>query len=198
RTVPDEKLRHYRYRWSVKRSGGARLIEEPKPLLKHFQRVVLREILERIPVHPSAHGFRRGRSALTYAESHVGRRVVIHLDLEDFFPSVAPGRIDGLFRQCGYPEPVAHLLTGMVTNTVPLAVWRAAPRPSDAELLPAHFRHGNRLAHPHLPQGAPTSPAIANLAAFRLDRRLAGLARATGLTYSRYADDLAFSSAGHM
>jgi RNA-directed DNA polymerase len=193
RTVLDDRLRHYRYRWAMKRTGGVRLIEEPKPLLKHFQRVVLREILQRIPVHEAAQGFCRGRSALSYADQHAGQDVVLHLDLEDFFTSIAAGRVFGIFRQCGYPEPVAHLLTGLVTNSVPPAVWAAAPRPERPGLLTAHRRLGSRLVHPHLPQGAPTSPAIANLASFGLDRRLSGLAAAAGCSYSRYADDLAFS-----
>lgn len=195
RTVDDERLRHYRYRWVPKGNGGARLIEEPKPLLKHFQRVLLREILERIPVHPAAHGFRRGHSALTYASAHTHRRVVVHLDLEDFFVSVTAGRVFAVFRRCGYPEPVAHLLTGLVTNSVPAAVRSAAPPPASPAPRVAHHRMGRRLASPHLPQGAPTSPVLANLAAFRLDRRLTGLAAATGTTYLRYADDLAFSAA---
>jgi hypothetical protein len=92
---------------------------------------------------------------------------------------------------------VAHLLTGLVTNTVPRSAWARTPRPEQTELLAAHRRLGRRLAHPHLPQGAPTSPVLANLAAFGLDRRLSGLAAATGCSYSRYADDLAFSFASH-
>jgi RNA-directed DNA polymerase len=193
KTVRDERLRHYRYRWAVKSTGGMRLIEEPKPLLKHFQRVVLREILDRIPVHPAAHGFCKDRSALTYAAGHSGQSVVLHLDLEDFFASVTAGRVFGIFRRCGYPESVAYTLTGLVTNSVPGHVWEAAPRPERAEMLTAHRRLGNHLAHPHLPQGAPTSPTIANLAGLGLDRRLSGLAAAAEGTYSRYADDLAFS-----
>jgi len=72
---------HYRYRWAPKRAGGFRLIEEPKAMLKHFQRVVLREILNAVPAHSAAHGFRKGRSAVTYAAGHSGRAVLIHLDL---------------------------------------------------------------------------------------------------------------------
>lgn len=194
RTVADERLRHYRYSWVPKRNGGARLIEAPKPVLRHAQRVLLREIVELVPVHDAVHGFRRGRSALTHAGGHVGQKVVIRLDLEDFFASVAAGRIYGIFRGCGYPEPVAHVLTALVTNAVPATVLAAARPPEGAERRPAFRRLHSHLAHPHLPQGAPTSPALANLAAFGLDRRLAGLAAATGLAYSRYADDLAFSS----
>jgi hypothetical protein len=118
---------------------------------------------------------------------------VVRFDLEDFFVSVAAGRVYGIFRAAGYPELVAHHLTGLVTNAVPHDEWAAAPRPADPAALPAHARMGRLLAGPHLPQGAPTSPALANLCAYRLDCRLAGLGDAFGAVYSRYADDLAFS-----
>lgn len=193
RTVAGERLRHYRYRWAGKGGGGHRLIEEPKTLLKHIQRVILREVLDGIPPHPAAHGFRRGRSVLTHASAHTGADVVVRFDLEDFFPSVPAGRVFGLFRAAGYPEAVAHTLTGLVTNVVPAEVWRSAPAAAAGGDVNAHHRLGRHLATPHLPQGAPSSPALANLAAFGLDRRLAGLAATLGASYSRYADDLAFS-----
>jgi RNA-directed DNA polymerase len=193
RTVATEGLRHYRYRWIAKASGGSRLIEAPKPILKHLQRVLLREILERIPVHPAAHAFCRDRSAVSFATPHCRRAVVVHLDLSDFFASVGAGRVFGIFRQCGYPEPVAYALTGLLTNSVPARVIAGVDAPTRADLRDAHGRLGRRLTHPHLPQGAPTSPAVANLAALGLDRRLAGLAATSAGSYSRYADDLAFS-----
>ena len=188
RHVAAEPLRHYRYRWSAKANGGARLIEEPKAMLKHFQRRILHDILEATPPHPAAHGFRRRHSVLTHAASHAGRPAVVRFDLEAFFASISAGRVFGLFRTAGYPEPVAHALTALTTNVVPRPVSRVAADP----LL------RQRLATPHLPQGAPTSPALANLIAFNLDRRLTGLAEANGATYSRYADDLTFSGRHHL
>lgn len=196
RTVSDERLRHYRYRTLARPGGLARVLERPKPRLKAIQRRLLHELLDLIPVHDAAHGFVRGRSVRTHAAAHLGREVVVTLDLEDFFASVSAGRVYGILRTAGYPEPVAHALSGLATNVVPATVWEAVRRPSDPSRVAQHHRLGRRLATPHLAQGAPTSPALANLAAFRLDRRLAGLARALGITYTRYADDLTFSGPG--
>jgi len=193
RSVVDEQLRHYRYGWLARPGGSPRVIERPKARLKEVQRRILHEVLDWIPAHDAAHGFTRGRSARTHAAAHVGRPMVIRLDLEDFFASVSAGRIFGIFRTAGYPEPVAHALTALTTNAVPVSEWAAVPRPATPTLVRAHDRLGRRLATPHLPQGAPTSPALANLAAFRLDRRLAGFAAALDATYTRYADDLTLS-----
>jgi hypothetical protein len=119
--------------------------------------------------------------------------VLLRLDLTDFFASVFAGRIFGIFQTLGYHSEVAHALTGLTTNTVPVHVWEVVRRAAAGAAVQPRFWLGRQLATPHLPQGAPTSPALANLAAFRLDRRLAGLAASADLRYSRYADDLAFS-----
>ncbi len=193
RTVASERLRNYRYRTLPRRGGVPRMIEIPKLRLKEIQRRLLAEILSAIPAHPAAHGFTRGRSALTHARLHVSREMVLQLDLQDFFASVPARRVFGIFRAAGYRPDVAHALTGLTTNVVPSAVWQAIPRAQAPPQVGPHFRLGRRLATPHLPQGAPSSPALANLAAFGLDRRLAALAAAAGLGYSRYADDLVLS-----
>jgi hypothetical protein len=193
RTTDVPALRNYRYASLPRRGGPPRVLEQPKPRLKAIQRHVLREILDLVPAHAAAHGFTRGRSAVTCAREHTGRAVVLRFDIEDFFASVPAGRVYGIFRTAGYPEPVAHLLTAATTNVVPVSVWHALARPAHDGLIDAQHRLGRRLASPHLPQGAPTSPALANLAAHGLDRRLAALARSLGATYSRYADDLVLS-----
>jgi hypothetical protein len=153
----------------------------------------LHEVLEHVPAHEAAQGFRRGRSVAGHARLHSGQAVVLRLDLKDFFASVTAGRVFGIFRTLGYAPSVAHMLTGLSTNTIPQAVWHAVPSAGEPSLIQPRFWLGRALATPHLPQGAPTSPALANLAAFRLDRRLTGLAASTALRYSRYADDLTFS-----
>jgi hypothetical protein len=193
RSVAHEKLRNYRYRIVPRRGGLPRVLEAPKARLKETQRWVLHEILGAVPPHEAAQGFTRGRSVATHAGLHSGQAVVLRLDLKDFFASITAGRVFGLFRTLGYGRAVAHVLTGLSTNTIPQTVWHAVPRPSDPALIEPRFWLGRALATPHLPQGAPTSPALANLAAFRLDRRLSGLANSAGLRYSRYADDLTFS-----
>jgi len=178
---------HYLYRWQRKRGSGAgRLIEIPKPLLKQAQRAVLDKILVEIPPHPAAHGFRRGRSVRSYVESHCEQEVVVKMDLEDFFPSTTYHRVVQLLMTAGYPESVAGCLASLCTNRPPSKVIASGP----TETTRASF---DRLKIAHLPQGAPSSPSIANLAAFRLDCRLAGLARKLGGHYTRYADDLLFS-----
>jgi hypothetical protein len=198
RSVSQEKLRNYRYRVTHRRGGIPRLLEAPKARLKEIQRWVLHEILEQVPLHDAAQGFARGRSVATHAALHTGQAAILRLDLKDFFASVTAGRVFGIYLTLGYLPSVAHVLTGLSTNTTAEAVWAAVPRASDPRLVQPQFWLGRALATPHLPQGAPTSPALANLAAFRLDRRLAGLAASMSLRYSRYADDLTFSGSGRL
>lgn len=184
------KLGHYHYRILMKDSGNIRLIEAPKARLKQLQKKILREILEKIPVHEAAHGFRQGRSIKTFVAPHVGKRVVVRMDLQDFFPSLGSARVQTFFRTAGYPEDVADLLGGICTNAAPQHMWKEIGLMVDREGL----RQARDLyARPHVPQGAPTSPALANLCFYRVDCRLAGLAKAAGASYTRYADDLAFS-----
>lgn len=178
------KLSHYHYEWIPKSSGGLRLLEAPKRRLKEIQRTIHDEILRHAAVHDAAHAYRTGRSMATGLAPHVGQAVVWHLDLCSFFWSIGSGRVRRLFRGLGYPENVAEALTSLCTTRCPEAVLAKASLP---EL------ERQQLRGRHLPQGAPTSPALSNLCVHRLDCRLTALARRWGAVYTRYADDLVFS-----
>lgn len=159
-----------------KASGGTRTIHAPRPILKAIQRKILDGIVSRIPTHDACHGFTKGRSIVTNATPHVGARLVLRVDLQDFFPTIHYRRVLGLFRQYGYRPDVARLLAGLTTHRSLLA-------------------DGTTAWPGSLPQGAPTSPAIANVLCRRLDTRLTALAARAGARYTRYADDLSFSFA---
>jgi retron-type reverse transcriptase len=177
----QERQPHYITFAIPKRSGGRRLIMAPKRRLKAIQRRLLTLLIEKLPVSPHAHAFRRGHSIRTGAEPHVGKRLVLKLDLKDFFPSVTFARVRGLLIAHGYGYAVASTLSVLMTEAErqPVAV--------DGSIF--YVPIGDR----HCVQGAPTSPGLCNALLRRLDNRLAGLARKRGLVYTRYADDLSFS-----
>ena len=184
----SEPLRHYFYKWIPKRSGGWRLLEMPKSKLKDMQRRILSDLLDAIPPHPSAHGFKKGGSIVEFVAPHSRRDLVLRMDLKDFFASVQGSRIHALFRTAGYSEHIARVLTSLCTNSVPSEFMRLPDR--NARLSGMQQA---RLRTPHLPQGAPTSPALANLCARRFDARVTALSAKFGWRYTRYADDLLFS-----
>ncbi|HSB09684.1 MAG TPA: reverse transcriptase family protein [Blastocatellia bacterium] len=148
-----------------KRSGGTRIISSPNRELKSIQRRILHRVLKRVPVHPAAVGFERGRSIVTNALPHCGKAIVLKMDVKDFFGSTGAHRVRELFERLGWNRKAAGLLTGLCT-------YEGA-----------------------LPQGAPTSPRLSNLVNARMDARLAAVTRKLGAAYTRYADDLTFSFA---
>lgn len=165
-----------------KKTGGQRLISAPMPRLKEAQTWILATILEKIPVHQAAHGFRAGHSIVTNAEPHLGKEVILNVDLKDFFPSVSYRRVKGLFSSFGYSEAVATLFALLCTE----------PDIEKVELDGKTYYVTQTRRH--LPQGAPTSPAITNLLCRNLDYKLYCFAEKLGFTYTRYADDLTFSA----
>lgn len=181
----SEQESHYHYRWVKKRSGGQRLIEAPKPFLKEAQQRILRGILDHVPPHVNAHGFVAGRSILSNARPHVGQRILLKFDLENFYPSVRYSRVVAIYRSLGFSREVGIWLGRLTTSVAHWNLFRTGSTAAYSANAPYLSRH--------LPQGAPTSPALANLSAWSLDVRLTGLARAFDLNYTRYADDLTFS-----
>lgn len=157
-----------------KATGGQRTITAPRAILRRVQRRILHDLLAKLPVHDACHGFVPGRSIRTNAAPHQGARLLIKLDVKDFFPTIHYRRVAGLFQRLGYPSDVAKDLAGLCTHRSKL--------PDGRVLWPGV-----------LPQGAPTSPMLANLLCGRLDARLSKLATKLGGVYTRYADDLTFS-----
>lgn len=146
-------------------SGGHRTIQAPDEALKKLQRTLYHRLLKRLPVHPCVTGFRPGYSIASNASVHVGKAVVVRMDIQEFFPSTEARRVKKYFQKIGWNRAVAALLTRLCTT-------------------------GGGL-----PQGAPTSPQLANIVNYKIDARLAALAVTCGGVYTRYADDLTFSFA---
>src|SRR5262249_47764704 len=132
-----------------KNTGGVRTITAPKDPLKRAQRVILREILDKLPVHDACHGFVKGRSTVTNARPHANAALVVKMDLTDFFPTIHYRRVEGLFKSLGYGDAAAAALAGLTTHR--------AKRDDGTVVWPGV-----------LPQGAPTSPALANAVCKRM------------------------------
>ena len=158
-----------------KKSGGVRVISAPVRGLKSIL-TSLNTILQAL-YEPSKHamGFVPGRSVVDNAKIHIGQHYVYNLDLQDFFPSIDKSRIWKrlTIKPFNFPSKLADVIAGLCTMR--LEVEGGEPRYV-------------------LPQGAPTSPTLTNIICEKLDRQLGGLAKKYGLRYSRYADDITFSS----
>jgi RNA-directed DNA polymerase len=167
--MTPEQLRALRPAYSLfeipRRSGGSRTIHAPDDALKEIQRRILHRVLHGLRAHPAVHGFEEGRSIVTNALPHVGKAVVIALDIRDFFPTTSAQRVTRYLRRVGWSKAAA-------AEMVRLCTWQGG-----------------------LPQGAPASPRLSNLVNYHLDARLAGLAASMGATYTRYADDITYSLA---
>lgn len=157
--------------WSIKkrRFGGTREISAPRSTLWTIQSALHVILRDAYMPRPATQGFVTGRSVASNAHHHVRRRYVLTVDIEDFFPSIHLGRVRGLFR--------AHpfYCTPEVATVL-------------AQLCCLDGR---------LPIGAPTSPVIANMICVRMDKELQNLAKDHGCYYTRYADDLTFSTNSH-
>lgn len=152
-----------------KKSGGNRLITAPEARLKRLQKKLLKDIFEPLPVHDCVHGFKQGRSILTNAAVHVGRRCVVNIDIQSFFPST------------NYKEILK-------------VCWKSH---SDISVSASYVLADICSYAGGLPMGAPTSPAIANLVLKKADHLIASRCARYGVNYTRYADDLTFSGNGH-
>jgi len=171
-----------------KRNGGTRAIAAPEPMLMDVQRWMLVNLLDRLLGHPASYAYQTGLSIVDCANQHRGARWLIKLDIHDFFGSVTEPHVYKIYRRLGYHRLMAFEL------------GRLSTRAPDAEFAPTlgsryRIQEYSVSEEGRLPQGAPTSGQLANAAALRLDRLLSAFAARHRLVYTRYSDDLTFSSA---
>ncbi len=150
--------------FSTYSKGKLRTITSPSIELKERQRWILRNILEKVELENCVHGFLKGKSIKTNAQCHINKEEIMCLDIKDFFPSISSKDVNNIFLSLGYEEEIVEWLTILCI-------------------------HNNKL-----PQGSPTSPYLANIRFKQIDRKLMKLAKDNNITYTRYADDLTFST----
>lgn len=146
-----------------KKTGGYRDISEPLPGLKDIQYWILNNIIENLPISIYSKAYAKKSSIKTNARFHRNQKIVLRLDIKNFFPSIASEKITSFFIQKGYSISISTLISKLCT-----------------------INNG-------LPQGAPTSPYLSNAIMYTADNRIGSLAQKLGIRYTRYADDLFFS-----
>lgn len=174
---PNNVFHRYSQFKIKKKTGGFRQISAPRnrsfTLMLHYVNEILKAVYT-----PSefAMGFTEGRSVVDNASKHIGMNYVFNTDIKNFFPSIDQARVWKRFQldPINFPRTIANVLAGLCSMR-------------GEKLSDGKYRY-------ILPQGAPTSPIITNMICDKLDKRLAGLAKRFGLNYSRYADDITFSS----
>jgi RNA-directed DNA polymerase len=134
-------------------------------VLKKIQSCIKRNILDNVPIPFHIQGGVKRKSNISNAKAHQGRKYKFTTDLQDFFPTIRNSLVYSVFLKLGFTNIQARWLTRLTT-----------------------YKHG-------LPQGAPTSPALSNLSFIPIDEKLIELCKSEGITYTRYIDDLTFSSA---
>lgn len=154
---------HYRPRKRLKKDGSVRVLNVPNEKLMLLQRKINAHILSNVPLLSCVYGGVRARSILDCAQPHVSQKIVLTMDIADFFGTVNPRMVREAFGRIHFQQDAAALLTRLTTF--------------DGQL----------------PQGAPTSTPLANLVLLKLDRRLMRIAEIHDLKYTRWVDDLSFS-----
>lgn len=160
----DNKYCYHQFYVLKKNKIEKRSISAPSNELLFVQEFIKNNILAKVTIHQSAYGFVNNKSILDNAQAHLNAEMILNIDLKNFFPSIKKNRVYYIFNKiCGYDKTMSYCFTKLVT------------------------------LNNCLPQGAPTSPVISNIAAYKLDVRLSNLAQKLQINYTRYADDITFS-----
>lgn len=161
--------RQYRRYTIPKRTGGIRTIYQPSKELKSYQRYIVKKIFQKLPIHESVYSYRKNLSIKNLAEKHKNDRFLLRIDFKDFFPSI-------------HGENIRKFLTD--NKNLPLEI-------SDKEITLINLIVCKSNA---LTIGAPSSPIISNTILFDFDKDLDEYCKTNGIKYSRYSDDLYFTT----
>lgn len=184
----EHKYKRYNYFKLKKRNGSFREIMSPAKDLKYIQKWILLNVLVNVKLAESCKGFRKGISIADNAKVHEYSNKILKVDLLKFYDTITEKRVYGLFRRLGYIENLSYTFAKITTAKHRDTYWRSFDE-SPKNILE------NLLTErpPILPQGAPSSPMLANIIATTMDYRFESLGKKQGFNYSRYADDLTFS-----
>ena len=188
-----KSYRHFAIR---KRSGGRRIISIPSPELMKLQRWINKYILKLQHVHPCSFAFSPGSSIVKCAARHTGAKWLVKMDITNFFGSISEIQVYRVFVELGYQPLVAFELARITTCITRGRMWDKMPQWRSHKknmAIPEYF-------HPvmgHLPQGAPTSPMLSNLVMKEHDGIIKNIASQYRVTYTRYSDDMSFSTRGN-
>lgn len=192
----EHPYRSFQIRKRPGKRGETRLrtIVVPQGKLMEVQRWIAQALLSKVPVHPSSVAFSKGNTVVSAAQPHCQCRWLIKLDVKNFFESINEITVYRVFRSLGYQPIVAFELARLCTRCVVGSPfigkkWRALASRSRFKIEEYSVK-----ALGHLPQGAPSSPMLANLAMVEFDRELASISFNNGFVYTRYADDIAIST----
>lgn len=171
-----------------------RTICVPTPALMKVQRWIAQNILKHVPAHDASVAFSKDDTLYKAVEPHCSAKWLVKLDIRKFFESISEASVYLVFRSLGFEPLISFELARLCTRVVDAPMYR-----SDA-WLNAHWNDEyvieqyRQVWQGHLPQGAPTSPMLANLVCRKLDERLASISESFSVQYTRYADDMTFSS----
>lgn len=193
RNIVSRRIEPYRTFSIRKYGGGRRNISVPSYHLMNIQRWIDKFILSKIPPNPHSYAFHPGQSILACAEQHLGCKWLVKVDLRHFFESLSEIQVYHIFKEIGYNNLISFEMARLCTK---VSRWGSRkyrlPNWTTNNTYSIHNYNNGRIGH--LPQGAPTSPKLANLIVRKLDLELAEIFEKDEFVYTRYADDIAVST----
>lgn len=194
RAIVDRTSSPYKQFSIPKKNGGTRNVSAPDEQLKIVQRWICSNILSKAPPHWRCFSFHKKASIIKCAREHSGAKWLVKIDIENFFDSIKETQIYSVFKSMGYNSLVSFELARLSTALPESPADETNHEFSRASIESLPYKRQQGLLGGRLPQGAPTSPMLSNLVFEKLDNIFQRLAEKKSFVYTRYADDLCFSS----